>query len=147
MRYDDEPSMNQNPSTVLVMDDDHSIAELLACFLAHAKLRPVITSDGIAGLQQARALLPSLILCDSCMPGLDGPEVIEKLRADSATARIPIVLMSGHEAARFDGSGASAFLRKPFLMNEMLTLVRSFIGQQAPASPHQSGPKLECVSL
>lgn len=137
--HGDEPSMNQNASTVLVIDDDHSIAELIACFLARDKLRPVIALNGIDGLQQAQALLPSLIICDSCLPGLDGLEVIERLRGDSATAQIPIVLMSGHEAERFDGSGANAFLQKPFHMNEMVALARSFVTRPAPATAHESG--------
>jgi CheY-like chemotaxis protein len=138
--------MNQNPSTVLVIDDDHSVAELIACFLAHAKLRAVIAPNGIAGLQQAQALLPDLILCDSCMPGLAGLELIEKLRSDSATAHIPIVLMSGYEAARFDGSGANAFLQKPFQISEMLALTQRFVCKPSIAIADESGRATECVA-
>jgi DNA-binding response OmpR family regulator len=131
--------MNQNASIVLVIEDDHSIAELIGCFLAQAKFRPVLAANGAEGLHQAQAMLPSLILCDSCLPGLDGLEVIERLRGDSATAHIPIVLMSGYDAAHFDGSGAIAFLQKPFQMNEMVATVQRWTRQAATAQvgePH-----------
>jgi len=136
--------MNSFVSTVLVIEDDHSVAELIACFLAHAKLRPVIAPDGAAGLLQARALLPDLIFCDSCMPGLSGMEVIEKLRSEPATALIPVILMSGHAAERFDGSGANAFLQKPFRMTEMLALTERFVCEQSSVIADEIGHAAEC---
>jgi len=135
--------MIQNLSTVLVIDDADDVAQLLARFFARAKLHPVIASNGIAGLQQARTLLPSLIFCDADMPGLNGLQVIERLRADPATARIPIVLISGYEAARFYGSGADAFLQKPFLMNEMVALARRLVTRRASKSGDKA---LECAA-
>ncbi|HWN97466.1 MAG TPA: response regulator [Methylomirabilota bacterium] len=117
--------MNTQAPTVLVIDDDHDIAELLACFLARDGLRPAIALNGIMGLQQARDLLPSVILCDSCMPGMGGLKVIERLRGDAVTAGIPIVLMSG-DPGYFKDSGANAFLQKPFRITEVLAMARSF---------------------
>jgi CheY-like chemotaxis protein len=137
----DELAMKQNPYMILVIEDDHDVAELIACFLAGAKLRPVIASNGLAGLQQARSLMPSLILCDSCMPGLDGVEVISRLRADAATAGIPIILMSGYDAARFDGAGANTFLQKPFLAAELLGAVQSCVTQRPVSITHESSRK------
>lgn len=125
--------MNQNSPIVLVIEDDRQVAELIACFLAQANFRPVITSNGADGLWQAQALLPSLILCDSCLPGLDGSAVVEALHRDATTAHIPIVLMSGYDAARFDGADHTAFLQKPFHMLDMVTLVRSCITEQIVA--------------
>jgi DNA-binding response OmpR family regulator len=137
--HGDELKMNQKALTVLVIDDDHDVAELLACFLARAKWRPVIALNGTAGVQQALALLPSLILCDSCMLEVDGLEVIRRLRGDPTTEHIPIVLMSGHEAARFDGAGADAFLQKPFQMDEMLALARSLLPEQSSVTAQNIG--------
>jgi DNA-binding response OmpR family regulator len=127
----DELNMKKNSHTVLIIEDDHDVAELVACFLARADFRAVIASNGTDGLWQAHALQPSLILCDSCLPGLDGVEVIEALRRDASTAQIPVVLMSGYDAARFDGSDVSAFLQKPFQMADMVALVRSCLTEQA----------------
>jgi DNA-binding response OmpR family regulator len=138
--------MNQQPPTVLVIEDDHDMAELIACFLVDAKIRAVIAAKGITGLEQARLLLPSLILCDSCMPGMDGLRVLEMLRANPVTAKIPIVLISGHEAARFDGSGADGFLQKPFQMTEMLAVLRSFLTKRPPDTDlKHDRPALECA--
>ena len=112
-------------ATVLVIDDDHDMAELIACFLSAEHFRPVIALNGPDGLAHARLLQPAAVICDSCMPGMDGLEVIETLRHDPTTTHIPILLMSGHGPGRFDGSGANAFLPKPIRVDEMLALIRS----------------------
>ena len=117
--------MKQSCPTVLVIDDDHDMAELIACFLCAENFRPVIALNGPDGLAHARLLQPAAVICDSCMPGMDGLEVIEALRHDSITAPIPIVLMSGYGPGRFDGSGANAFLPKPIQIEEMLDLIRA----------------------
>jgi DNA-binding response OmpR family regulator len=139
--------MGHKNSTVLVIDDDHDTAELIACFLCRANFRPVIASSGKDGVQHAHTLLPAMILCDSCMPEMDGLAVIEALRANPATARIPIVLMSAHKPARFDGSEANAFLAKPFHVSELLATVQSLVNSAkvAPAKPKRSAKSaLEC---
>ena len=119
--------MNQSCATVLVIDDDHDIAELIAYFLCAENFRPVIARNGPDGLSHARLLQPAAVICDSCMPGMDGLEVIDALRHNPVTATIPIVLMSGYGPGRFDGSGANAFLPKPIHIDEMLNLIRSLI--------------------
>ena len=132
--------MKQSCATVLVIDDDHDMAELIACFLGAENFRPIIATHGADGLTHARLLQPAAIICDSCMPGLDGLEVIEALRLDPATAPIPIVLMSGYGPGRFDGSGADAFLPKPIQVDEMLALIRSLttVERVVPALAGQS---------
>jgi DNA-binding response OmpR family regulator len=132
-------------SYLLIIEDDRDVAELIACFLAQVKFRPTIASNGADGLQQARTILPSLILCDSCMPGLDGLEVIKAVREEATTEHIPIVLMSGHDAARFDGSEATTFLPKPFQMNEMVATVQRFAQQLEVVSAE--GRETDAVEL
>ena len=126
-RWTDTFSVHQSFPTVLVIDDDPEVAELVGCFLTREEFRPVLALSGKAGVRLARSLLPSLILCDVSMPDTDGLKVIEALGCDPATAHIPIVLMSGHDAASLDGSGASAFLQKPFHMSEMVHVVRRLL--------------------
>ncbi len=130
--------MNQKAS-VLVIDDDHDIAELMACFLAQEDFRTFIATDGMAGLEQAQTLLPALILCDLTMPGLNGVEVIQKLKGDPATAHIPVVLTSGHAAARFDGCGAKGFLQKPCHMSELVELAKKLISERDDVSDVNCG--------
>ena len=105
--------------------DENGLEKCVACFLCAEHFRPVIALNGPDGLAHARLLQPAAIICDSCMPGMDGLEVIETLRQNSVTTHIPILLMSGHGPGRFDGSGANAFLPKPIRVDEMLALIRS----------------------
>jgi CheY-like chemotaxis protein len=130
-----------NP-TVLIIEDNDEVAELLACLLTHAGIHPVLAANGIAGLSQAQALLPSLVLCDSCMPRMDGLQVLEAMRSNPLTARIPFVLMSGNDIARYHGAGATALLQKPFPMMEMLTLVQKLIRESSAVPSHGSEAKL-----
>jgi CheY-like chemotaxis protein len=126
--------MSDYNATVLIVEDNDEVAELLACILTHEGIRPVLATNGVAGLHQAQALLPSLVLCDSCMPRMDGLQVLEAMRSNPSTARIPFVLMSGNDIARYHGAGATALLQKPFPMVEMLTLVQRLIRESSVAS-------------
>ena len=119
--------MNQKTSLILVIEDETEIATIMALFLRKSGFWPVTATDSVTGLKLARELLPSLILCDAALPGMEGPEIIATLRASPDTAGIPVILMSGYNPARFDGCGADAFLQKPFYMNEMVTAVRDFM--------------------
>jgi CheY-like chemotaxis protein len=119
--------MNQNSSLILVIEDESEIATIMSLFLRQSGFWPVTASDGAAGLQLARELDPSLILCDAALPGMEGPEIIAGLRASEETAHIPVILMSGYNPARFDGCEADAFLQKPFYMSDMVKAVRQLM--------------------
>jgi CheY-like chemotaxis protein len=80
--------------TVLVVDDERSIALLLAELLESAGYRVVVASTGRAALALARSERPSLILTDCTMPGVDGVELVRRLRGSPVTNTIPIVMMS-----------------------------------------------------
>jgi len=83
--------------TVLVVDDDVSTVEMIQEVLEMEGYRVVRAVDG-ESLGVALREQPHLILLDINMPGMDGPEVSRRLRADPATAHIPIVVMSSHVA-------------------------------------------------
>ena len=131
--------MSEYNATVLIVEDNDEVAELLACMLTHAGIHPVLAANGIAGLHQAQTFLPSLVLCDSCMPRMDGLQVLEAMRSNPSTARIPFVLMSGNDVARYRNEGATALLQKPFPMMEMLALVRSLIRESSAAQGRENG--------
>ncbi len=82
--------------TVLVVDDDPSIVELVVIALEDEGYAVISAVNG-AALQIARDRQPDVILLDIMMPGMDGIEVSRRLRADPATANIPIVAMSAME--------------------------------------------------
>ena len=117
--------MNETASTVLVIEDHEDLAALTAYFLRRGNYRPVVAPNGLEGLRLARKLSPALILCDACLPALNGSELLAVLRSNPATAQTPFVLMSGFESARWSNPMPDAFLQKPFQMDEMLALVRA----------------------
>src|SRR2546429_9978769 len=79
----------------LVIDDDPSLREVIQISLQHAGFEVVEADNGVAGVQQACAQLPDLILCDVRMERMDGYRTLAALRQDTATAPIPVILMTG----------------------------------------------------
>jgi len=69
-----------SPQTILVIDDDESLRDTIGLMLENEGFRPILVGDGTAGLEQAYAVKPHLILVDLRMPGLNGMEVCKRLR-------------------------------------------------------------------
>ncbi len=103
---------------VLLVEDDHDLRELLALALPYFGAFQVVTAEnGDIGLEKACEIMPDCIVLDVKMPGLNGLAVARALRGDSATANIPIVILSAM-AQDFDmfagfASGADRYLLKP----------------------------------
>lgn len=117
---------------VLVIDDVPTIIKLIRGALVGRAVDLVTAADGQAGLELARGIEPDLVLLDLALPVLDGWSVLTALRADAATASIPIVIVTAHgdsdSAARARELGASAFLSKPFRPAELRRLTDTFLG-------------------
>jgi DNA-binding response OmpR family regulator len=103
---------------ILVIDDETDFVELIQYHLRKAGFEVLAAETGARGLELIHRHAPDLILLDMGLPDVDGLSICEILRRDSATARIPIVLvtaMSGEiPRAHALGSGADHFLPKPF---------------------------------
>jgi len=119
--------MKNNAPIILIIEDHEEIAELAAYFLRRANYHPVIAADGLEGLQLARMLTPALILCDACLPEMNGLALLATLRVNPITKQIPFVLMSGLQIARSSYPMPDAFLPKPFRMEELLALVQAHL--------------------
>ena len=109
---------------VLVVDDDPDILALLSGVLTELGLRVATASNGRTGLEQARRLLPHLVLSDVMMPVMRGDHMVEVLRADPTTADIRCVLMS---AAVRGTSSETHFLPKPFDLGHLERLVMEWV--------------------
>jgi DNA-binding response OmpR family regulator len=114
-------------ATVVVVDDEESIAWVLAYWLRKAGHTPIVAATGAAALLAAGAH-PDLILLDLGLPDLPGAEVLRRLKAQPETARIPVVIVSGQPdaAALVADSGAravAAILRKPVLFPELCAVL------------------------
>lgn len=118
-------------ATVLVADDDADIRDLVSYKLQQAGHRVVSVADGPATVAAARELIPDLAIVDVTMPGLSGLQVCDELRADKATARIPVILLSarahaGDSQTGLD-AGAAAYVTKPFSPRELVRQVESLL--------------------
>ena len=103
---------------ILVVDDDPAIAAVVEETLSEESYEVVPTGAADA-LRLARELRPDVILTDYAMPDMDGAELSRRLRADRATAGIPIILMSAHPPAARPRMPVDAELRKPFDLEVM----------------------------
>jgi len=120
--------------TLLVVDDDPDFSELLEAVLTPEGYTVVPCSDPTQAQQMARQLRPDAIMVDVIMRGLNGWQVIEQLKADSQTARIPIVVCT---AAAFDAMQQVAQLRewrchvllKPFELVDLFSTLAKAIAQ------------------
>ena len=124
-------------SRVLVVEDDHDIADLIAHYLQKAGHSVDSVASGSAVLPKVRATAPDAIVLDLMLPGMDGLLVCQALRADPATAAIPIIMLTarGEEAERIAGLelGADDYVTKPFSPNELMARVAALLRRDAAA--------------
>jgi DNA-binding response OmpR family regulator len=120
--------------TVLVVDDDKDIVELLCAFIDTDDVQAIGVTDAEEGLRLARTLPLVLVLCDWTMPLMSGGEFVTRLRAHAEMDGLPVAIMSGHPLRDLEEMGAQAFLPKPFTLPEVLTLIESFV-QETVSKP------------
>lgn len=115
--------------SVLIIEDEKDLAELLAFNLEKEGYSAACVYDGKLGLERALAEIPDLILLDLMLPGLLGTEVCKELRKNQQTAHIPIIMITakGDEIDRVVGFevGADDYIVKPFSMREVALRVKA----------------------
>jgi CheY-like chemotaxis protein len=116
---------------VLVIDDSAVTVRAVEVLLSRAGYDVRSAANGEDGLRQARALAPRVILLDVDLPDVDGYTVCRRLKAEGATARIPIILCTalGEALDEADRAGveAEAYLPKPFSPSALRDLVARFV--------------------
>jgi CheY-like chemotaxis protein len=113
--------------TVLAIDDDPAVGELIARRLTREKFRVEIAASGEEGLQLARTLHPDAIVLDVLMRGMNGWAVLSALKAEPDLAEVPVIVASSLDDKNFGfGLGAADYLTKPIDRNRLLTLLRKY---------------------
>jgi DNA-binding response OmpR family regulator len=124
-------------SSILVVEDDPDIAELISHFLEKAGHEVKRLTSGTQVMAQLRAAPADLVILDLMLPGMDGLLVCQAMRGDSATAAIPIIMLTarGDEADRIAGLelGADDYVTKPFSPKELVARVAARLRRHAPA--------------
>lgn len=111
--------------TLLIIDDNAGLVDLLQRYLADQPYRVLAASSGPEGLRLAREAAPSIIVLDVMMPGMDGWEALQRLRTHPDTAHTPVVICSAvGEAELAQSLGATTFLQKPVGRDDFLTALR-----------------------
>ncbi|SOB86282.1 DNA-binding response regulator, OmpR family, contains REC and winged-helix (wHTH) domain [Streptomyces sp. 1331.2] len=133
-----------DPARILVVDDDPTVSEVVAGYLTRAGHRVDRAGDGAQGLALARAHRPDLLVLDLMLPGIDGLEVLRRLRASEDGADLPVVLLTakGDEADRILGLelGADDYVTKPFSPRELVLRVQSVLRRSRAAAHTASSP-------
>jgi CheY-like chemotaxis protein len=126
------PLPPRESQTVLIIDDDETVAEPLAFRLQRQGFHTLIAHAGEAGLALARSERPNVVLLDLRLPDVDGFTVCEQLDSDPATCHIPVIILSGMERPdiirRARAAGCTYYVRKPYDPNALLILIQSAAG-------------------
>lgn len=122
----------KNPMhTILVIEDEEDIAELVAFNLRRNEFEVVLAYDGIEGLAKAKELKPDLIVLDVMMPGIDGFRVFKELEKDAATRTIPVIMLTarGQTEDKIQGLelGAEDYMTKPFSPKELVLRIQNLL--------------------
>ncbi|AAR34428.1 MULTISPECIES: response regulator [Geobacter] len=125
--------------TILIIEDERDLADLVAFNLEKEGYRTLTALDGANGLELARSQPPDLILLDLMLPGMMGMEVCKILKKSEKTAHIPVIMLTarGEEIDRVVGFevGADDYVVKPFSTRELLLRVKAVLRRSLPDKP------------
>jgi DNA-binding response OmpR family regulator len=121
--------MQEDRGLVVIVEDEHAIAEVERLYLVQAGFGVHVAPDGLAGLEDIRRLAPVLAVVDVGLPGIDGTEIVRRLRAEQNW--VPIVMVTAHDSEldRVLGLelGADDYVTKPFSPRELVARIRGLL--------------------
>jgi two-component system phosphate regulon response regulator PhoB len=126
----------RHPPRVLIVEDESSIAELIAVNLRHNGLTPIWAEDGESAQREIDSILPDIILLDWMLPGQSGVTLAKRWRADPRVKSVPILMLTARsdESDKVSGldAGADDYITKPFSTQELLARIRAVLRRRAP---------------
>jgi len=124
------------PATILVVEDEPAIQELIAYSLRQAGHQPLCADSAEQALRLVSNALPDLVLLDWMLPGASGIEVARRLRGDKRTRAIPIIMLTARseEQDKLLGldTGADDYITKPFSPRELNARIKAVLRRRAP---------------
>ena len=123
-------------SRILVVEDESAIAELVAINLRHAGFEVRVAADAEAAHAEVDRVVPDLVILDWMLPGQSGLAFAKRLRGETRTRELPIIMLTaradeGDKVAGLD-AGADDYLTKPFSTHELMARIRAVLRRKAP---------------
>ncbi len=135
--------MTQAEARLLVVDDEPNILELLSVALRFSGFEVATAADGLQAVQVARTFRPDLVVLDVMLPGLDGFEVVRRLRGEGA--KVPVVFLTARDGTQDKVTGLTLggddYVTKPFSLEEVVARIRAVL-RRAGATAGPASPRL-----
>jgi len=132
-------------ATILIIEDDPEIRELLGFSLAKEGWSLVMAADGEAGLAALPSANPDCVVLDIMLPGMDGLEILRALKADPARRRLPVIMTTakGEESDVVTGLelGAEDYVVKPYSPKVLAARIRAALRRTAESQTHAARPE------
>lgn len=137
---------------ILAVDNEERVVRLLRIRLEALGYEVASAYDGEAALRRVAEQAPDLVLLDVLMPKMDGFEVLQRLKADPATAQIPVIMLTARgqfeDLAHGYGEGAHWYFHKPFDVGELEQFIMRLIGPPEPENePEAAGAEWRLPAL
>jgi two-component system phosphate regulon response regulator PhoB len=141
----------EHPLQILVVDDEPDLRELIEYNLTHNGYSVLSAGDGMAALEIAQSHAPDLIVLDVMMPGMSGIEVAQRLRTQTQTSSIPIIMLTAkaeeaHELEGF-GAGVDDYMSKPFSMQILLARINSLTRRRGSSTMNTADLSLGPITI
>jgi two-component system OmpR family response regulator len=118
---------------ILVVDDESDVLMIIRTALEHEGFQVSVASNGPDGIEAAKEVKPDLIVLDVMMPGMDGFEVLRRLKSDDDACLIPVLMLTGvSDRARIQealASGIDYYIVKPFDIEDLIQKIRTVLKQ------------------
>ena len=118
---------------VLLIEDEASIAEAISFLLTRDGCEVVTFAQGLGSLEKVAETQPDLVILDVMLPGRSGIDILGDLRANPATAALPVIMLTakgqGADRAAAEKAGVSLFMTKPFANSEIRAAVRALLAR------------------
>lgn len=128
--------------TILVVEDEIAIAQVLRVYLRKANLEAITVNDGHEALKKFHEINPALVLLDVMLPGQDGWTILKKIRAKSTC---PVIMLTALDEVNYRLSGlnggADDYITKPFIADEVIARIHAVLRRTPPLQQQQQQPK------